>query len=115
MGRVKRIWYLSPMQAAEVQASQIPSPAEWLGMHSHDGMLEDTNWLDGAQMLIYFIAYKISMFWKSLSGLIIFSRLSRDMTKPTKWVCTRQRLRSAWASSQSDQSLCCPHEESLGP
>ena len=26
------------------------------------------------------------------------------MTKPTKWVCTQQRLRSAWASALSDQS-----------
>ena len=58
MGRVKRIWYLSPMQAAKVQASlhiravspeppllahkavsqetesQIPGPSEWLGMRS---------------------------------------------------------------------------------
>ena len=33
--------------------------------------------------------------------------LSRDMTKPTKWVCPQRRLRSAWASAQSDQSLCC--------
>ena len=40
-------------------------------------------------------------------------RFSRDMTKPTKWLCTQRRLRSAWASAQSDQSLCCPHEESL--
>ena len=29
--------------------------------------------------------------------------LSRDMTKPTKWLCAQQRL-----------SLRCPHEESLG-
>ena len=41
--------------------------------------------------------------------------LSRDMTKPTKWVCPQRRLRSDWAFAQSDQSLCCPHEESLGP
>ena len=27
----------------------------------------------------------------------------------------QRRLRSAWASAQSDQSLRCPHEESLGP
>ena len=33
--------------------------------------------------------------------------MSRDMTKPTKWLCTQPRLRSAWASSQSDQSLRC--------
>ena len=26
------------------------------------------------------------------------------MTKPTKWVCAQRRLRSAWASTQSDQS-----------
>ena len=37
------------------------------------------------------------------------------MTKPTKWMCAQQRLRSAWASAQSDQSLHCPHEETLGP
>ena len=30
--------------------------------------------------------------------------------KPTKWLCAQQRLRSAWASAQSDQSLRCPHE-----
>ena len=30
-------------------------------------------------------------------------------------MCTQRKLRSAWASAQSDQSLCCLHEESLGP
>ena len=33
--------------------------------------------------------------------------MSRDITKPTKWVCTQWRLRSAWVSTQSDQSLHC--------
>ena len=28
--------------------------------------------------------------------------------------CAQRRLRSAWASAQSDQSLRCPHEQSLG-
>ena len=28
---------------------------------------------------------------------------------------THRRLRSVWVSAQSDQSLHCPHEESLGP
>ena len=37
------------------------------------------------------------------------------MTKPTKWLCAQRRLWSAWASAQSDQSLRCRHEESLGP
>ena len=29
--------------------------------------------------------------------------------------CAQRRLRSTWAFAQSDQSLRCPHEESLGP
>ena len=33
--------------------------------------------------------------------------MSRDMTKPTKRLCAQRRLRSAWASAQSDQSLLC--------
>ena len=38
----------------------------------------------------------------------------------TAWVhsyplSAQRRLRSAWASAQSDQSLRCPHEECLGP
>ena len=31
--------------------------------------------------------------------------LSRDMTKPTKWMCAQRRLRSAWASAQSDHDF----------
>ena len=30
-------------------------------------------------------------------------------------MCAQRRLRSAWASAQTDQRLRCPHEESLGP
>ena len=81
MDRVKRIWYLSPMRAAKVQASlriRAVSPEPSLLAHTssesretfrqkarslaplngwacavkicNDGMLEDTNSLDGAQM-----------------------------------------------------------------
>ena len=81
MDRDKRIWYLSPMRAAKVQASlriRAVSPEPSLLAHTssesrgtfrqkarslaplngwacavticHDGMLEDTNWLDGAQI-----------------------------------------------------------------
>ena len=42
-------------------------------------------------------------------------QMSRDMTKPIKWLCDQRRLRSVWASAQSDQSLRCPHAERLGP
>ena len=83
MDRVKRIWYLSPMRAAKVQASlriRAVSPEPSLLAHRssesrgtfrqkarslaplngwacaveicHDGMLEDTNSLDGAHKII---------------------------------------------------------------
>ena len=83
MGRAKRIWYLSPMRAAKVQASlrlRAVSPEPPLLAHTssesrgtfrrkarslvllngwacaakicHDGMLEDTNSLDSAQVRI---------------------------------------------------------------
>ena len=41
--------------------------------------------------------------------------MSRRMTKATNDICAQRRLRSAWASTQSDQSLRCLREESLGP
>ena len=83
MGRAKRIWYLSPMRAAKVQASlriravsPEPSLLAYTSSESrgtfrqkarslaplngwacaveicHDGMLKDTNSLDGAQMCL---------------------------------------------------------------
>ena len=83
LGRAKRIWYLSPMRAAKVQASlriRAVSPEPSLLAHTssesrgtfrqkakslaplngwacavkigHDGMLEDTNSLDGAQLIL---------------------------------------------------------------
>ena len=53
--------------------------------------------------------------WARFQRIFSTRQMSRDMTKPTKWLCAQRRLRSAWASAQSDQSLRCPHEESLGP
>ena len=86
MDRVKRIWYLSPMRAAKVQASlriRAVSPEPPLLAHTsiesrgtfrqkarslaplngwacaveicHDGMLEDTNSLGGAQIIPYLL------------------------------------------------------------
>ena len=85
LGSIKRIWYLSPMRAAKVQASlriRAVSPEPPLLAHTssesrgtfrqkarslvplngwacavkicHDRMLEDTNSLDGAQLIFFF-------------------------------------------------------------
>ena len=43
-----------------------------------------------------------------------FNIWAASWPKCTKWLCAQRRLRSAWVSAQSDQSLRCPHEESLG-
>ena len=92
LDRVKRIWYLSPMRAAKVQASlriRAVSPEPSLLAHTssesrgtfrqkarslaslngwacavttcHDGMLEDTNSLDGAHLLkwLLYLVYLI--------------------------------------------------------
>ena len=96
MGRAKRVWYLSPMRAAKVQASlriRAVSPEPPLLAHTsresrgtfrqkarslpplngwacpvkicHDGMLEDTNSLDAAQI----ISFISSDFFGNLFGL----------------------------------------------
>ena len=44
---------------------------------------------------------------KSTLAISIKNNMSQLMTKPTKWPCPQRRLRSAWASVQSDQSLRC--------
>ena len=96
--RVKRIWYLSPMRAAKVQASlriRAVSPEPSLLAHTssesrgtfrqkarslaplngwacavkmcHDGMLEDTNSLDGAHVvLIYCIPFSYGVLGKEV-------------------------------------------------
>ena len=63
----------------------------------------------------------------SFRGCILFSACPEFRHSVNIWaaswqnqqngMCTQQRLRSAWASVQSDQSLCCLHEENwkLGP
>ena len=103
MDRVKRIWYLSPMRAAKVQASRrirAVSPEPPLLAHTssesrgtfrqkarslaslngwacavktcRDGMLEDTNSLDGAQMNMVEKCYnhRLCLFDLLLYGLV---------------------------------------------
>ena len=55
-------------------------------------------------LMFFFLPYDV------LGGMWNLSRL---MTKPTKWVCALRRLRSAWASAQSDHSRRCPHSYPL--
>ena len=68
---------------------------------------------------LWFSNIKVSWycFWKLLeSGPSFTIILSRDMTKPTKWLCAQRRLRSAWASAdaQADLSLRWAHTQFVG-
>ena len=64
---------------------------------------------------------KYSDTWKIAVMIFKFEQLSFIEIWAATWqnqqngMCAQQRLRSAWASAQSDQSLRCQHEESLGP
>ena len=120
MGRVKRIWYLSPMRAVKVQASlgiRAVSPEPPLLTHTstesrgtfrqkarslaplngwacavkicHDGMLEDTNSLDGAQMIKTVKQKYIT--WCMRGGAGVTDR-------QTPWLGFRTRSRTGWTS-----------------
>ena len=56
--------------------------------------------------------------WSSLFHLLFnsscVSHASHNMIKPTKWVCAQRRLRSAWASAQSDQKSSLSTWSNLG-
>ena len=45
---------------------------------------------------------------------MIHHQVNRDMTKPTKYCAPSEDSNPTWASVQSNQSLRCPNEESLG-
>ena len=45
----------------------------------------------------------------------VLHKLAASWQNQQNGMCAQRRLRSAWASAQSDQSLRCPHEENLGP
>ena len=80
---------------------------------------------------------RLKNYWKCSWILNSITRFLSSLPKPTKWLytqrrlrsawascnccqnqqndlCTQPRLRSAWTSTQSDQSLRCPHEETMG-
>ena len=127
MDHVKRIWYLTPMRAAKVQASlhiRAVSPEPPLLTHTssesrgtfrqkarslaplngwtcaveicHDGMLEDTNSLDGAHMiiimhdLVYFLCnymYTNTNNFLLLMLLFLYKRAYRDDMGRVKRIC----------------------------
>ena len=64
------------------------------------------------------VLYSLSLKFVSQTNIAIDWRKSIWVTawqNQQNNLCTQRRLRPAWASAQSDQSLCCSHKEALGP
>ena len=107
MGRVKQIWYLSPMRAAKVQASlriRAVSPEPPLLAHTssesrgtfrqkarslapltacavkicHDGMLEDTNSLDEAHIKHIVVQKKLTSTFQHKEFVVILFHASTE-------------------------------------
>ena len=49
------------------------------------------------------------------SNAYVASTFEPKDDKTNKMTCPSSDDRSAWASAQSDHSVRCPHEETLGP
>ena len=66
------------------------------------------------KLVNYYSAKELGAHWNYpfMQSKEISTHLSNDMTKPTKWLYAQRRLRSAWASAQSDQSFCCHMKKS---
>ena len=105
IAEISRIWLVSVAEQAGLSLNRSATPKT--GFH-----LTGLSWSNRCRM-------NDKEFLKETVCTDLFCpklrNLSCNMTKPTKWLCTQRRLRSAWASAQSDQSLRCQHEESLGP
>ena len=143
MDRVKRIWYLSPMRAAKVQASlriRAVSPEPSLLAHTRskssgtfrqkarslaplngwacaveicqDGMLEDTNSLDGAH-IVYISSLLTMRTTHSLQFAVSDLNSSTDdpiqmsfvMRKPVFGVFDQVRLKSVYSATETSYRL----------
>ena len=65
-----------------------------------------------APPIYHVLLVKRNGIWKKKG---IRSKLATSWQNQQNDLCAQQRLRSAWASAQSDQSLHCLHEETLRP
>ena len=125
MDRVKRIWYVSPMRAAKVQARlriHAHTSSESRGTFRqkarslvplngwacavkicHDGMLEDTNSLDGAQIK-YNTTATVAKRVNSHNNCF-YSNMSNVTRKPVFAVCNLLRLKPACSADETSYGL----------
>ena len=97
----------SPYQM-DAHPIELPCPAHWLvdACFMSWGFPIWTEWIHWWGLPYpWFWYWMPNLQWISLQSRSQEPHLSCLMTKPTKWLCAQRRLRSTWASAQSDQSL----------
>ena len=90
------------------KACFIPCSLRAMLQFSSDGFSNHEFWCipyTGIRIRFMIIAHSKTL--PDTIGMLQPMHMSRLMTKPTKWLCAQRRLRSAWASAQSDQNLRC--------
>ena len=148
LDRDKRIWYLSPMRAAKVQASlriRAVSPEPSLLAHTsnesrgtfrqkarslaplngwactvkicHDGMLEDTNLLDRAHLLIFRPRSEFYIKQHQSSVKVKKHKMRQKHVSPVKQICVFEHsvmtnFNCACPAIQRDQGSGFPSEGS---
>ena len=66
-------------------------------------------------LCVCYVISSLQSTWCGSSRRKLSNKWAASWQNQQNGMCAQRRLRSAWASAQSDQSLRCPHEESLGP
>ena len=116
----------------------ISKPCTWEGAHrrvSRDGRFNPWHWRTKVPSSPFTVlclviwtdcvvsepSYKMTVFWRNYRKIAILGPCHDQIQKwAASWqnqqnkMCAQRRIRWAWAFAQSDQSLRCLHEESLG-
>ena len=87
---------------------QITWAAPWQNQQMAWASSEDSDQLGRTCHFVGFIVSRLKSPWK-------IKEYEPPHDKTNKMTCAQRRRILVWASAHSDQSLRCPHEESLGP
>ena len=106
--RLRSAWASAQSDQSSLCAQWVAKDPRFLHADSEDshqtGRMPRLIWVFAGRTTILLILW---MSWLKWTDKLSDKQMSHNMTKPTKWVCAQRRLRSAWASAQSDQSLRC--------
>ena len=70
-------------------------------------------WAAICRLTLLYIVYQILSLWDAQYVVYVVNEPQHDKTN--KMTSAQRKLRSAWTSGQSDQSLRCVREETMGP